>query len=486
MPLSRKLLTFQTPLDKTDGEISLPAATDSQDGYLTKEDHVSFAAASAVTSVNDESGVVVLTAEDIDTDVSGTSIQAALDAISGGDVTSVNGEVGVVVLTADDLDTDVSGTTIQEALDALEINSHAPGSDDQDLSGLALKTYEVNGHALSGNVEVVASDVNTEASGVSVQTHIDDTSNPHSVVASDVSLGNCDDTADADKPISSATQTALDAKVDENGAITAATKTKITYDVKGLVTSGADATTADIADSSDKRYCTDDQKTVIGNTSGTNTGDQTASTVDTDASGVTVQESLDLKLESETDPIVGAITGIVKANGAGVISAASAGTDYQAPLTAGTDYLAPAGNGVNLTNVLHDVVDDTSPTLGGELDAGAHSIGFTEQDLTGDGTTTISWTLGNKCYFTFGSQGETITMTPPTKSGNLLLILKQDGTGSRTVTWSVASGYSIVWPSATAPTLTTDGGAEDIIAFYYSKKTDTFYGTSSLDFGEVT
>jgi len=68
-------------------------------------------------------------------------------------------------------------------------------------------------------------------------------------------------------------QTALDGKVDENAAITGATKTKITYDAKGLVTAGADATTADIADSSNKRYVTDAQLTVIGNTSGTNTGD---------------------------------------------------------------------------------------------------------------------------------------------------------------------------------------------------------------------
>jgi hypothetical protein len=68
-------------------------------------------------------------------------------------------------------------------------------------------------------------------------------------------------------------QTALDGKVDENSAITGATKTKITFDAKGLVTSGADATTADIADSTDKRYVTDSQLTVIGNTSGTNTGD---------------------------------------------------------------------------------------------------------------------------------------------------------------------------------------------------------------------
>jgi hypothetical protein len=64
-----------------------------------------------------------------------------------------------------------------------------------------------------------------------------------------------------------------------NSAITGATKTKITYDAKGLVTSGADATTADIADSSNKRYVTDAQLTVIGNTSGTNTGDETQASI---------------------------------------------------------------------------------------------------------------------------------------------------------------------------------------------------------------
>jgi hypothetical protein len=45
-----------------------------------------------------------------------------------------------------------------------------------------------------------------------------------------------------------------------NSAITGATKTKITYDAKGLVTNGADATTADIADSTNKRYQTDNQQ----------------------------------------------------------------------------------------------------------------------------------------------------------------------------------------------------------------------------------
>ena len=46
----------------------------------------------------------------------------------------------------------------------------------------------------------------------------------------------------------------------KNTSITGATKTKITYDSKGLVTNGADATTNDIADSTDKRYQTDAQR----------------------------------------------------------------------------------------------------------------------------------------------------------------------------------------------------------------------------------
>jgi hypothetical protein len=62
-----------------------------------------------------------------------------------------------------------------------------------------------------------------------------------------------------------------------NSVITAATKTKITYDTKGLVTSGADATTADIAPSTNRNYVTDVQAGVLSNTSGNNTGDQTIS-----------------------------------------------------------------------------------------------------------------------------------------------------------------------------------------------------------------
>jgi hypothetical protein len=64
--------------------------------------------------------------------------------------------------------------------------------------------------------------------------------------------------ADADLTIAktSGLQSALDGKVDENSAITGATKTKITYDAKGLVTAGADATTDDIGEGSTNLYFT--------------------------------------------------------------------------------------------------------------------------------------------------------------------------------------------------------------------------------------
>lgn len=45
--------------------------------------------------------------------------------------------------------------------------------------------------------------------------HLADTNNPHSVTAAQVGLGNVDNTADIDKPISTATQAALDDKVDK-------------------------------------------------------------------------------------------------------------------------------------------------------------------------------------------------------------------------------------------------------------------------------
>lgn len=62
----------------------------------------------------------------------------------------------------------------------------------------------------------------SDRTGAEVDTTLDNadthiatvTGNPHSVTATDLSLGNVDNTADADKPVSTAQQTALDLKAD--------------------------------------------------------------------------------------------------------------------------------------------------------------------------------------------------------------------------------------------------------------------------------
>ena len=85
----------------------------------------------------------------------------------------------------------------------------------------------------------------------------------------------------------------VDTKITGNTAITAGTNTKITYDAKGLVTAGSAATTADIDASTDRNYVTDAEATVIDNTSGTNTGDQTAAEVVSTATGAIVATNVD-------------------------------------------------------------------------------------------------------------------------------------------------------------------------------------------------
>jgi hypothetical protein len=94
--------------------------------------------------------------------------------------------------------------------------------------------------------------------------------------------------------------------ISPNAAITAATKTKITYDAFGLVTAGADATTADIAPSTNRNYVTDAQAGVISNTSGTNTGDETASTIKTKLGIATLSGS---NTGDQTITLTGDVTG---------------------------------------------------------------------------------------------------------------------------------------------------------------------------------
>jgi len=62
-----------------------------------------------------------------------------------------------------------------------------------------------------------------EVTAADARAHIDATDNPHGVTKDQVGLGNVDNTSDADKPISTATQSALDDKADETITITGGT-----------------------------------------------------------------------------------------------------------------------------------------------------------------------------------------------------------------------------------------------------------------------
>jgi F0F1-type ATP synthase epsilon subunit len=138
-------------------------------------------------------------------------------------------------------------------------------------------------------------------------------------------------------------------------------------------------------------------------------------------------------------------------------------------------------NSGNWENAISAIVQDTTPELGGELNAGANSIGFTVNALTGTvGTTNIDWTNGNKASFQFGAGNETISFTDPTYACNLLLTVTQDTSGSRTLSW--ASSGSIKWLGGTEPTLSTTAtsGEVDIISFYYDG--NVYYGQAGIGF----
>jgi hypothetical protein len=145
-----------------------------------------------------------------------------------------------------------------------------------------------------------------------------------------------------------------------------------------------------------------------------------------------------------------------KTNGAGTTDPSLDGTNW-AEITL-KDYL----DGL-LAAKLESVSEDTSPQLGGELDCQAHSVGFTLQTATGDGTTTIDWRLGNIVFFTFGAMNETFTFTAPSKPCGLHLIMKQDAAGSRAAIFP-----TIYCANGTAITLSTAGNSIDVVSLVWT------------------
>lgn len=66
---------------------------------------------------------------------------------------------------------------------------------------------------------VVKSALDAKANATDLSTHVNNLSNPHTVTATQVGLGNCDNTSDLNKPISTATQSAIDLKANDSEVV---------------------------------------------------------------------------------------------------------------------------------------------------------------------------------------------------------------------------------------------------------------------------
>lgn len=133
-------------------------------------------------------------------------------------------------------------------------------------------TYDTTDNGIVDNSERLGNNLPNFYTNRINHTGTQDVSSITGLTKASVGLPNADNTADIDKVISNATQTALNGK--ENtiplGTISdyyAGNKT-----MRPLVTDN-------VVESTNKRFISDAQKTVVQNTSGTNTGDETTTTI---------------------------------------------------------------------------------------------------------------------------------------------------------------------------------------------------------------
>ena len=131
------------------------------------------------------------------------------------------------------------------------------------------------------------------------------------------------------------------------------------------------------------------------------------------------------------------LTGILKGNGTSAFTAVT----------------APSGTIVGTTDTQTlSAKTLTNPTVTNYVETpySANSSTAITLDLT-NGTVQIITLTGNA----------TITIPTATSGKSFVMMLKQDGTGSRTVTWS-----TVKWAGGTAPTITSTASRQDILSFF--------------------
>jgi hypothetical protein len=148
--------------------------------------------------VDDRVAQMLLAGANVTLTYNDSSNTLTIDA--AGNVQSVNTKTGAVVLTT----TDISEGT-NEYFTAARVRAVV-------LTGLSLATNAV----ISATDTVLSAfgklQAQITANLSTLTSHTSNTSNPHATTKAQVGLGNADNTSDANKPVSTATQTALNAK----------------------------------------------------------------------------------------------------------------------------------------------------------------------------------------------------------------------------------------------------------------------------------
>ena len=127
---------------------------------------------------------------------------------------------------------------------------------------------------------------------------------------------------------------------------------------------------------------------------------------------------------------------------------------YAANLTSWASKTAPSGTAVGTT--------DTQTLTNKTVEAGTFTNGYTEELVSASTSSayTIDLANGSVQYLTLTGNC-TYTFPTPVAGRSFTLVQKQDGTGSRTVTWPA----SVDWPGAVAPTLTATANRADKFVF---------------------
>lgn len=131
-------------------------------------------------------------------------IEAPINVSYSGNFVTVIGSKGVRV------SLDFRQSNYASAIELAEAIVNCGGDETSDTikSKRPLKT--IDGNSLEGSGDL---SLNYKADQTDLDNHTNDTNNPHSVTQSQVGLGNVDNTSDLDKPISTATQNALNDKL---------------------------------------------------------------------------------------------------------------------------------------------------------------------------------------------------------------------------------------------------------------------------------